>query len=290
MLYVIAGATASGKTAAAIHLAKRVNGEIINADSMQVYIGMDIGTAKPTLEEREGIPHHLIDMIKPDEPFCAAQYQALAKAAIADIQQRGKVPILTGGTGFYINAVVYDTDFSQGEKDDNALRNHYEQTVAEKGASYVYALLQKRDPQAAEKIHPHNIQRVIRALAFCESTGTLFSQHNARQKEKRQAFSLDTRFYVLDIPRDILYARINKRTHAMLNAGWEAEVKDLLQKGYSPSLPAMQAIGYKEILSGIPSSLLPEKIAQSTRHYAKRQITWFKNSAPHAQWVENINP
>jgi tRNA dimethylallyltransferase len=286
MLYVIAGATASGKTPTAIALAKLVNGEVINADSMQVYRGMDIGTAKPTQEERDGVPHHLLDIVNPDEPFSAARYQALAKAAVADIQARGRTPILAGGTGFYINAVVYDTDFSQGENNDTALRNHYTNIAAEKSPEFLHKFLQERDPHAAAAIHSRNVKRVARALAFCESTGNSFSEHNATQREKRQAFPLDISFTVLDMPRELLYERINRRTRFMLAAGLEDEVKNLLEVGYSPDLPAMRGIGYKEVLAGFTGDTLAEKISQATRNYAKRQLTWFRNNAPHARWLD----
>ncbi|MCL2189473.1 MAG: tRNA (adenosine(37)-N6)-dimethylallyltransferase MiaA [Defluviitaleaceae bacterium] len=286
MLYVIAGATASGKSAVAVALAQKINGEIINADSMQVYKGMDIGTAKPTLDERGSVPHHLLDIVRPDEPFSVALFKELAKEKISQILARGSVPILVGGTGFYINAVVYDTDFSQGgETDDTTLRAQYTALAAEKGANHVHEMLTRRDPQAAQGIHPQNIKRVARALAFCESTGTLFSLHNAIQREKKTtSLPADTHFFVLDMPREQLYARINARTNVMLSAGLEQEAANLLAAGYAAHLPAMQSIGYKEVLQN--AQPLHEHIAQSTRRYAKRQLTWFRNSAPHAIWID----
>ena len=286
MLYIIAGATASGKTAVAIALAHKIKGEIINADSMQIYRGMNIGTAKPDMAEREGIPHHLLDIVNPDEPFSVALYQKMAQEKIREIQGRGSVPILVGGTGFYINAVVYNTDFSPQNEDDTPLRNQYLHMATEKGASYIHDLLAARDPQAAREIHSSNIKRVARALAFVETTGALFSSHNAAQKEKKLLpLPSDIHFFILDMPREKLYERINRRTEIMLNAGLEEEVAGLLQKGYSPDLPAMQAIGYKEILAQTPKEILAQTIAQNTRHYAKRQLTWFRNSTPHARWI-----
>ncbi|MCL2204427.1 MAG: tRNA (adenosine(37)-N6)-dimethylallyltransferase MiaA [Defluviitaleaceae bacterium] len=287
MLYVIAGPTASGKTAVAVALAHMVKGEVVNADSMQVYKGMDIGTAKPTLEERGGIPHHVLDVASPGEPFSAARYKALAQEAIARIHQRGNVPILAGGTGFYINAVVYDTDFSGETGSGTALRNQYTRLAMEKGGDYLHDLLSQRDAQAAAAIHPHNIKRVARALAFCESTGTLFSAHNAQQREKKHRdIPRDTVFVILDIPRDELYSRINKRTEEMLAAGLEREVAGLLEAGFSPNLPAMQGIGYKQIAQRATRPPILSQIQQATRNYAKRQITWFKHNAPHARWID----
>jgi tRNA dimethylallyltransferase len=283
MLYVVAGPTASGKTAVAVALAKRIGGEVVNADSMQVYKGMDIGTAKPTPTEQDGIPHHLLDVVFPDEPFSAARYQELTLAVIKDIQTRGCVPILTGGTGFYINAVVYDTDFSSQTEDDTDLRDCFIALAVEKGAYHLHGLLQERDPKAAEAIHPRNTKRIARALAFVESTGSLFSAHNIIQKEKKAKPTLPegVKFFVLDLPRNILYDRINQRVEKMYEAGLEREVTGLLQAGYSPNLPAMSGIGYKE------TSM--EEVKQNTRRYAKRQLTWFRHNAPHAIWLNAEN-
>jgi len=301
MLYVIAGATASGKTAVAIELARLTNGEVISADSMQVYRGLDIGTAKPTRDERAGIPHHLLDVVNPDEAFSVAQYQAMANAAIADIRTRGRTPILAGGTGFYINAVVYETAFAgevgetQSHKTahENTLRDQYAALAIEKGAAYLHDLLTARDPAAAQAVHANNIKRVARALAFCETNGTLFSTHNALQRSKRTlALPPDTRFIVLTHPRDALYDRINARTDHMLHSGFVQEVQGLLAAGYSPGLPAMQAIGYREVVRAIQHGIDPQstyvrdEIAQATRRYAKRQTTWFNNSSPHAVYVD----
>jgi tRNA dimethylallyltransferase len=292
MLYVVAGPTASGKTAAAVALAKKINGEIINADSMQVYKGLDIGTAKPTTAEQSGIPHHLLDVARPDEPFSAAKYQHLARKAIADIKARGRVPILAGGTGFYINAVVYDMDFHEEGSDDTALREQYAALAVEKNIYSLHKLLRERDPPAAEAIHPRNVKRVARALAFIENTGMLFSAHNEAQREKKRKHVLPEGivFVVLDQPRPILYERINTRVHQMLAAGLEREVAGLLKAGYTPDLPAMSGIGYKEtanmIIHGADLRLTAEKIQQATRNYAKRQITWFKHNAPHARWLD----
>jgi tRNA dimethylallyltransferase len=257
---------------------------------MQVYRGLDIGTAKPTVEERQGIPHHLLDIVAPDAPFSVAVYQRLALEKIADIQRRGSVPILVGGTGFYINAVVYNTDFSAGTVDDMPLRDYYTKLAGERGAAFVHNMLSQRDPLAALGVHPSNIKRVARALAFIESTGTLFSAYNDEQRRKKGLLPNDIHFFVLDMPRDVLYSRINARTRVMLDAGFTREVAQLLDAGYAPHLPAMQSIGYKEVVhhlqcGGDPLAL-EAAITQSTRRYAKRQLTWFRNSTPHAQWVD----
>ena len=297
MLYVIAGATASGKTAVAIELARLTDGEVVSADSMQVYRGLDIGTAKPTLEERGDIPHHLLDVVDPNESFSAAQYQSMANAAISDIRARGRTPILAGGTGFYINSVVYGTEFAGEESVQNAaentLREQYATLAMEKGAEHLHQRLTERDPAAAQAIHPNNIKRVARALAFCEVTDTLFSAHNSDQRGKRnQSPPPDVRFVVLTHPRDALYARINTRTDQMFCSGFVQEVQDLLAAGYAPDLPAMQAIGYREVTRAIhagidpQSQLVRDEIAQATRRYAKRQTTWFNNSSPHAVYVD----
>ena len=278
----------------AIELARLTGGEIISADSVQVYRRMDIGTAKPTLEERGEISHHLLDVVAPNEPFSAAQYQALANAAIADIHARGRMPILAGGTGFYINAVVYGTEFA-GEQGaaENALRDQFATQAAENGAQYLHDLLAMRDAAAAAAIHPNNIKRVARALAFVEINGTLFSSHNDAQRSKRtHTLPPDTRFILLTHPRDALYARINARTNAMFRNGFVQEVQGLLAAGFSPDLPAMQAIGYREVTRAIQSGMDPQsalvrsEIAQATRRYAKRQTTWFNNSSPHAVYVD----
>ena len=291
-LYVVAGPTASGKTAVAIALAKQVNGEIISADSMQIYKYMDIGTAKPTQAEMDGIPHHLLDVALPSDSFSVAEYTQLVTAAISDIQSRNHVPILAGGTGFYINAVIYGTQFSEAEEGqhekDNQLRKAYMQLAAEKGVFFLHEKLQATDPESAKAIHPNNIKRVARALSFCESTGLLFSAHNAGQKASTAKYK--TNFTILTMPREILYARINARVIAMWEAGLPEEVSSLLSQGYSPGLVAMQGIGYKEMIPYINGYQTKEdtiaQIQQATRNYAKRQETWFRHQAKNASSVD----
>ena len=248
---------------------------------MQIYKYMNIGTAKPTPAEMQNIPHHMIDIITPDTPFTAAEFKTRATHIIKDIQSRGKTPILTGGTGFYINAAIYNNDFAPAATSNRAF---YEDLAQKEGAEALHNRLKKADPIAADNIHPNNIKRVIRALAFTEETGIPFSSHGAAHKPSTLIH--ETRLFCLDWARETLYNRINQRTQEMLNAGLEEEVRTLLKKGYSPKLAPMQAIGYKEIIQLINGQLTlsdaEAAIKQATRRYAKRQITWFKNQTPNA--------
>jgi len=279
-LHVIAGPTACGKTAAAIELAKKINGEVISADSMQVYIGMDIGTAKPTAEEMDSVPHHLISIVNPDEVFNVAEFVWRAKNVIEDIIKRGKNPILAGGTGFYINALIFGADFEcQNDEKDNELRLFYANLAQEKGNFFLHKELQEIDPASAEQIHPNNVKRVVRALSYCTSTGLLFSEHNKGQKSKAPLYELDLR--LINIPREILYERINSRVLKMWDAGLANEVQELLNSGYHPNLTAMQGIGYKEVVPYLKGEttkeITIENIQQASRNYAKRQDTWFRH-------------
>lgn len=290
LLYVITGPTASGKTAIGIELAKLVGGEIISADSMQVYKDMNIGTAKPTEEEMDGVSHHLISIITPSTPFSVAEYQQLAKKAIADVFARGKVPILVGGTGFYINAVLYGTEFTPTEDSvENKLREDFVKIAEEKGTECLHDMLKNIDPVSAENIHKNNIKRVARALSYCKVTNSLFSDHNKNQKELRKTkanLNYNSVFITLNMPREVLYNRINKRTHIMWDTGLVNETKNLLALGYNQSLPSMNAIGYKETLQYLNGLLTEsdtiESIKQATRNYAKRQETWFRHQSPEA--------
>jgi tRNA dimethylallyltransferase len=274
-LYVIAGPTACGKTAAAVALAHRLSGEIISADSMQVYRYMDIGTAKPAMEERQNIPHHLIDIINPDESFSVAQYQRKAMEAIEQIHRSGHVPILAGGTGFYSNAVIYGNDFSQPDDRENR------QELMRLETGQLFRLLQEADPAAAEAIHPHNKKRAARALSYYQTTGQRISEHNASQKGNPLLY--DTVFVVLHGDRRALYERINQRTLSMVERGLEEEVRGLLNAGYHAGLASMQGIGYNEMAGYIRGeydlSEAVQMIQRATRQYAKRQLTWF------ARWI-----
>jgi len=292
-LYVIAGPTASGKTAIAIELAKLTNGEVVSADSMQVYIGMDIGTAKPTQAEMDGIPHHLLSIISPAEPFSVAEYQRLAQKAIADIFSRNKTPILAGGTGFYINAVLYNTAFAPIEnEEEKVIREKFAAIAQENGAEYLHEKLKQTDPEAAIGIHPHNIKRVARALSYYETTGSLFSAHNKAERVRRQNSALQNDkiiCHTLQLPRQTLYNHINARAHTMWEAGLIDETRNLLSKGYDLGLASMGGIGYKETIKYLNARLTETEaiaaIQQATRHYAKRQETWFRHQSPDAKPV-----
>jgi tRNA dimethylallyltransferase len=286
-LYIIAGPTACGKTAAAIQLAKKLDGEVVSADSIQVYRGMDIGTAKPTLDEREGVPHHMLDVVYPDEPFSVALYQQMATAVIADIHARGKTPILTGGTGFFINAVLYGNDFG-GENSNHEIRSHLERAAALRGNVFLHEQLTLCDPDYAAGIHPNNIRRVINALAFFYTTGKKMSEHNKEQRGLHAKY--DARFIVLNIEREALYRRIDERVLQMFERGLENEVRGLLDAGYHTGLVSMQGIGYKETAAYIEGRITRgeavELIKRGTRRYAKRQLTWFRHQAKGAEWIE----
>ncbi|MDR1663361.1 MAG: tRNA (adenosine(37)-N6)-dimethylallyltransferase MiaA [Clostridiales bacterium] len=299
-LYVVAGPTACGKTAFAVKLAQKTDGEVVSADSMLVYRGMDIGTAKPTLAEREGVPHYMIDVAEPDEAFSAARYAEMAAAEISKIHERGKVPILTGGTGFYINAVVYGNDFNAADgakvsasAEESEYREYLTQLARDRGAVYLHGLLRDADPDAAASIHPHNIKRVARALSFFRSTGKRISGHNERQRKNTPVY--DARFIVLyAAERKIMYNRINERVTGMFEAGLAEEVRGLLDAGYHERLPSMQGIGYKEtalyLRGGCTLEQAAETIRLNTRHYAKRQLTWFRHRLPgDAAWVDIAN-
>ena len=276
-LLILTGPTAVGKTETSLGLAERLNGEIINADSMQVYRGMDIGTAKLPVEERKGIPHHLIDVCDPMTDFDVVQFQALAKPCIGEIHDRGHLPILVGGTGFYLQAVLYDIDFSKGGSDPT-IREKYERIATEQGAEELHRRLEEVDPESATHIHGNNIKRVIRALEFYELTGIPISVHNREQREKGSPYQF--LYAVLTLPREILYDRIDRRVDGMLAAGLVEEVQDLLNRGVPRSSTAMQGLGYKEIASYLRGECdLDETVRilkRDTRHFAKRQMTWFK--------------
>ncbi|NLM72940.1 MAG: tRNA (adenosine(37)-N6)-dimethylallyltransferase MiaA [Clostridiaceae bacterium] len=283
---VIAGPTASGKTDLAIELALKVNGEIISADSMQIYREMNIGTAKPTMEERKGIPHHMMDIVYPDEEFSVAQFQKGAKECIKDILSRGKVPIVAGGTGLYINTLVYNITFSETITDWN-YRKKLENIAREQGAEALHLLLQKVDPVSAEKIHPNNVKRVIRALEVYETTGKPISQHQMESRQIKPEY--DYKIFGIEVDRDVLYSRIDVRVVKMMEMGLYEEVENILNKGYSPDLVSLQGIGYKEIIMAIQGECTlgeaVDKIKLNTRHLAKRQMTWFRKTE-NLKWMK----
>ncbi len=284
-LIVLTGPTAVGKTKLSIALAKAVNGEIISADSMQVYKYMDIGSAKIREEEMQGIRHYLVDELLPEEEFHIVRFQQMAKAAMEEIYAKGKIPILVGGTGFYIQAVTRDIDFTEAEQDDG-YRKELEALASEKGNEYLHRMLEEVDPKSAEEIHANNVKRVIRALEFYHQNHTPISSHNQEQKEHTSPYNLA--YFVLNAPRELLYERIDRRVDEMLEEGLVDEVRRLKEMGYHKGMVSMQGLGYKEILSYLEGEYPLEEavriLKRDTRHFAKRQLTWFR-CEPEVIWV-----
>ena len=276
-LLIISGPTAVGKTETSLTLAKKLDGEIINADSMQVYKGMDIGTAKLPENEREGIPHHLFDIVEPTIDYDVATYASDAKKVITDIHKRGKLPILVGGTGFYIQAVLYDIDFNS-QPPDEEYRKELAEIASKNGNDHLFEMLKKVDPESCEIIHKNNTKRVIRALEYYHTTGEKISIHNKEQREKPSPY--DFHYAVLTLPREVLYERIDKRVDIMMEAGLVDEVKTLMASGVSRDNTSMQGLGYKEMAAYLEGECsLDEAVTilkRDTRHFAKRQLTWFK--------------
>lgn len=275
-LIILTGPTAVGKTALSIQLAKTIGGEIISADSMQVYRGMDIGTAKITSQEMEGVPHHLIDILEPSQEFNVYQFRELALEAMKGIYERGHIPIIAGGTGFYIQSVLYDISFTESEV-STEYRDSLYQIAEQQGAKALHSMLRQVDPVSADGIHANNIKRVARALEYFHQTGELMSQHNATQKEKESPYRFA--YFVLNDDRDALYQRINLRVEQMLEKGLLEEVSQLRSQGYTKDMVSMKAIGYKEILDYLDGLTTYEEavdiLKRDTRHFAKRQLTWF---------------
>jgi len=276
-LIILTGPTAVGKTSLSISLAKAVDGEIISADSMQVYKYMDIGTAKITPEETEGIPHYLISEFEPDEEFNVVKFQEYAKKYIKAIHDKNKIPILVGGTGFYIQAVLYDIEFEETSP-DNSYRDELAELAEKYGPQYLHDMLAKADPASAKAIHPNNVKRVIRALEYIKHTGEPISAHNEAQRKKESPYLY--RYFVLNKDREKLYESINKRVDIMIDKGLVDEVKRLRDMGYTKDMISMQGLGYKEIIDYLEGNCTLEEaiytIKRDTRHYAKRQLTWFK--------------
>ncbi len=276
-LIILAGPTAVGKTAASIRLAKAIGAEIISADSMQVYRHMDIGSAKIRQEEMEGVPHYLIDVLEPEEEFNVVRFQQMAKAAAEEIYAKGKIPLVAGGTGFYIQALLYDIDFTENDG-DTSYRRSLEKTAEEKGGEYLHVMLREADPKAAEEIHPHNIKRMIRALEFHHQTGGKISEHNEAEREKSSPY--DFAYFVLTDERSRLYERIDRRVDKMMEEGLLEEVRYLKERGVKRESTAMQGLGYKELYAYLDGECTLEEavriIKRDTRHFAKRQLTWFK--------------
>jgi len=285
-LIIIAGPTASGKTRLSVEIAKEINGEIISADSMQVYRGMDIGTAKIRKEEMQGIKHYLIDEFEPWEEFNVAIFKEKCDKYIQEIYSHNKIPVIAGGTGFYIQAVLYNINFKETATDE-AYRKKLWHFASIHGAEALHKELARIDKVSSETIHPNNIKRVIRAMEYYNQTGTPISQHNEEERQKEAAYL--SKYFVLNLPREVLYNRINQRVDIMRKEGLEDEVRALMAKGCTKDMVSMQGIGYKEIIDAITSNEPAidafDKIKQETRHFAKRQITWFKREK-NTNWIE----
>ncbi len=276
-MIVLTGPTAVGKTKLSLSLAKALKGEVISADSMQVYRHMDIGSAKIMPADMQGIPHHMIDILEPWETFNVVVFQEKCKECLQGIYERGHIPIVTGGTGFYIQALLRDIDFTENEE-DSEYRAQLEQLAKEKGAQYLHEMLQAADPAAAEAIHANNIKRTIRALEYHHLTGQQISKHNEEEAKKESAY--DSCYFVLNDDRDKLYENIEKRVDEMLAAGLVDEVKKLREMGCHREMVSMQGLGYKEILAFLEGECSYETaveiLKRDTRHFAKRQLTWFR--------------
>jgi len=287
-IVVLVGPTAVGKTYVSVELAKKLNTEIISADSMQIYKEMNIGTAKITEEETQGINHHMIDIINPDESFSVSEFKSESEKIIDNIIEKAKVPIIVGGSGLYVNSLIYDLDFGNA-KSDNKIRDYFSSLYNEHGDDFLYEKLKEVDPESAEKIHKNNVKRVIRALEVHEITGQKFSELNT--DIRKQSKKYDCILIGLNMDRKILYERINKRVDKMLSEGLIEEVKLLVEKGYDKNLVSMQGIGYKEVVDYLEGNTELEEtvnvLKRNTRRFAKRQLTWFLRDT-NVKWF-NIN-
>jgi tRNA dimethylallyltransferase len=276
-MIILTGPTAVGKSALSVELAKKINGAVISADSMQVYRHMDIGSAKIMPEEMQGITHYMIDELEPDEEFHVVRFTTMAKEYLKEIYAAGKIPIIAGGTGFYIQALLYDIDFTE-QQCDEAYRRQLEEQAKEHGAGYLHEMLRKVDPASAEAIHANNVKRVIRALEFYHLSGQKISEHNETERQKQSPYNFA--YFVLNDERAKLYERIDKRVDAMIEAGLVNEVQKLKDMGCSREMVSMQGLGYKEVLAYLDGEYTLEEavyiIKRETRHFAKRQLTWFK--------------
>lgn len=276
-MIILTGPTAVGKSALSVELAKKINGAVISADSMQVYRHMDIGSAKITPEEMQGVTHYMIDELEPDEEFHVVRFVTMAKEYLKEIYADGKIPIIAGGTGFYIQALLYDIDFTE-QQCDETYRRQLEDLAREHGAEYLHGILREVDPASAEAIHANNIKRVIRALEFYHLSGKKISEHNETERQKQSPYNFV--YFVLTDERAKLYERIDRRVNAMIEAGLVEEVKKLKSMGCSREMVSMQGLGYKEILAYLDGGCTLEEAAyiikRETRHFAKRQLTWFK--------------
>jgi len=287
-LIILTGPTAVGKTELSIKLAKAIGGEIISADSMQVYKHMNIGTAKIMPEEMDGVTHFLVDELEPTEEFNVVRFKKMANKAIDQIYSRNHIPIIVGGTGFYIQAILYDIDFTENENDDDdGYRQELEKIGLQSGAEYLHEMLKVVDEKSAHNIHANNMKRVIRALEYFHQTGELISKHNEEQMQKQSTYNFI--YFVLNNNREILYDRINKRIDIMIEKGLIDEVKKLKEMGCTKEMVSMQGIGYKELLDYLDGTIELEEaiytLKRDTRHFAKRQLTWFKRE-PDVVWMD----
>ncbi|MBQ2803906.1 MAG: tRNA (adenosine(37)-N6)-dimethylallyltransferase MiaA, partial [Lachnospiraceae bacterium] len=285
-IIVLTGPTAVGKTKLSIELAKAVSGEIISADSMQVYKHMDIGSAKITKEEMQGISHHLIDVLEPWEEFNVVIFKKYCEQCLQDIYERGHIPILTGGTGFYIQAVLRDIDFTENEE-CTPYRKELAMLAEDKGAAYLHEMLKEVDPASAEAIHQNNVKRTIRALEYYKLTNERISEHNERERQRVSPYN--SCYFVLNDVREHLYQRIEQRIDEMLAQGLVEEVKGLQTMGCHRGMVSMQGLGYKEILAYLEGECSLEEavylLKRDTRHFAKRQLTWFRREQE-VIWVD----
>uniref|UniRef100_UPI003FED85E4 tRNA (adenosine(37)-N6)-dimethylallyltransferase MiaA n=1 Tax=Roseburia sp. TaxID=2049040 RepID=UPI003FED85E4 len=276
-MVILTGPTAVGKTALSIRLAKEINGAVISADSMQVYRHMDIGSAKIRPEEMQGVKHYLIDILEPEEEFHVVRFVEEAKAALEEIYRNGQIPIIAGGTGFYIQALLYDINFD-GQDCDADYRRELEQIAEEKGAEYLHQMLEEVDAESAKAIHANNTKRVIRALEFYHVSGKKISEHNETEHQKESPYNFA--YFVLTDERERLYKRIEARVDAMMEEGLLDEVRLLKERGATKEMVSMQGLGYKEILAYLDGEISLERavylIKRDTRHFAKRQLTWFR--------------
>ena len=271
-IIVVCGATASGKTSLAVKIARKFGGEVVSADSVSIYCGLDIGSAKPSEEEKQGIPHYMIDIVSPKEKFSVGDYRERALPIVLDIIKRGKIPVICGGTGFYINSILYNMSYGLA-KGDSAIRMKYEKLAEEQGKDVVYSVLKEKDPETAERLHPNDLVRVIRALEIFDGTGV-------KKSDIKDEMIPNFSFLALmpDMPREILYDRINRRVDVMIEQGLKTEVEGLMAQGVTPDDQCMQGIGYKETIEALLSGedVPADIIKMNTRRYAKRQITFFK--------------
>ena len=285
-LVILVGPTAVGKTAASIGLAKALNGEIISGDSMQIFKGLDIGTAKISKSEMDGVVHHLIDIKEPWESFSAAEFKRLADEAIADIHSRGKLPIIVGGTGFYINSVLYEYHFGEAETDET-YRAQLQQYLELHGNDALWQLLLEKDPASAGRLHSNDTKRVMRALEVLHVTGIPASER--QNTVDRQTMRYDAVYIALNLPREILYQRINHRVEQMMAEGLEQEVRNALAQGVPQDALSMTSLGYRQMIQYFNGEISLERavelIQRDTRHFAKRQLTWFRHD-PNIQWVD----